>query len=49
MRNSAVFSGGLLILLGFILVLNNLGLQGDMDVWGLMMRFYCESIPKATG
>jgi len=40
MRNSAIFWGGLLILLGFILVLNNLGLLGNIDVWGLIWPLF---------
>ncbi len=36
MRSGSMFWGGLLILVGIVLVLSNLGLLGNLDIWGLI-------------
>lgn len=36
MRSSSMFWGGLLILIGFVLVLSNLGVLGNIDIWDLI-------------
>ncbi|UCH59304.1 MAG: hypothetical protein JSV61_13935 [Anaerolineales bacterium] len=40
MRRGATFWGGLLILVGFVLVLNNLGLLGNIDIWGIIWPLF---------
>lgn len=40
MRRGSMFWGGLLILVGIILVLDNLGVLGNIDIWGLIWPLF---------
>jgi len=40
MRQSSMFWGAILVVLGIVLVLSNLGLLGNIDIWGLMWPMF---------
>ena len=40
MRRGTMFWGGLLVLLGFVFLLDNLGFFGDINIWGLVWPLF---------